>query len=405
MNSKKIAGIICEYNPFHNGHAYQINELRCRGYETIVCVMSGHFVQRGEFAVADKYLRAECALRAGADLVLELPFPYACAGAETFARAAIAILHEAGVGTVCFGSECGNAEMLAQAAAICEEDAFVKAYRRISTSSCGMAKAYFDAYESVCGQPLPGGANDLLGIAYLRAIAAYGFDMEACVLKREGMDYRAATSDSSDAYPSALMLRECIRREGLCQTVKKHMPSASFALLQKAVKERKAPVFTEHAGNVLLGFFRLMNPQQLHSIYGMEGGLAERLCKTADSCLSYDTWIAKASGKKYTASRIRRAIFAAVTGVTASDVSAGPAYATVLGFRSRGRALLAERRKEEKKIPFVVKPADAVCIGERAIRQSELTKKAESLYTLFLPDPVESGFYFCHSPVCILDEI
>ena len=160
--------------------------------------------------------------------------------------------------------------------------------------------------------------------------------MEACVLKREGMDYRAATSDSSDAYPSALMLRECIRREGLCQTVKKHMPKASFALLQKAVKERKAPVFTEHAGNVLLGFFRLMNPQQLHSIYGMEGGLAERLCKTADSCLSYDTWIAKASGKKYTASRIRRAVFAAVTGVTASDVSAGPGESAVGGTTEGG---------------------------------------------------------------------
>ena len=115
-----VAGIIAEYNPFHRGHAWQIDETRrALGADTaVVCAMSGHWVQRGECAVTDKWTRAAMALRGGADLILELPTPWACASAETFARGGVGVLAAAGVvDTLSFGSESGDLEGLRRAAA------------------------------------------------------------------------------------------------------------------------------------------------------------------------------------------------------------------------------------------------------------------------------------------------
>ena len=103
-----VTGIICEFNPFHKGHQYLLRRAREHGAETVVCAMSGNFVQRGDFAVADKFARAEMAVRCGADLVLELPTPWAMAGAETFARGGVELLAKAGCDTLAFGSECGD---------------------------------------------------------------------------------------------------------------------------------------------------------------------------------------------------------------------------------------------------------------------------------------------------------
>ena len=127
----RTVGIVCEYNPFHRGHGRQIDILRKSGAETIICAMSGNFSQRGELTVADKYTRAETAVRYGADVVIELPFPYSSLSAEGFCRAGVHILASLGCDTLCFGSETCDKELLSHAADIISSSQFISEYAAI----------------------------------------------------------------------------------------------------------------------------------------------------------------------------------------------------------------------------------------------------------------------------------
>ena len=161
-------GIICEYNPFHNGHLRQINEIKKLSDEPIICVMSGNFTQRGEIAITDKYSRAKTALCAGADAVLELPVPFSIASAEYFASAGVHILNGAGVDKLCFGSESADAERLYRIARAACSDEFLAECESLSKKD-GNAAAYFELLARFSGESdiL---SNDILGIEYTKAI-------------------------------------------------------------------------------------------------------------------------------------------------------------------------------------------------------------------------------------------
>ena len=401
MNNRKIVGIVCEYNPFHTGHEYQIKKIREMGYEMIVCVMSGNTVQRGEFAIADKYARAEMAIKCGADLVVELPYPYSSSGAEFFASAAVKILNAAGVGAICFGSECADIDALTRAANICESEFFSNVYKNIAGVGAGSAAAFFEAYKYVSGEDFPGGSNDLLGVAYIRAIIKNGFNIVPVAIKREGSAYTDSEIDMSNDYPSALMIRNAIG-EGL-EKIEKSLPCASFETFKRCVQNGDAPVDIKNIESAILAFFRLADPDVLSNKKTAEagGGLAERLCKCAKTAKSYDELVAMTSNKNYTESRVRRAILSSMTGATEEDIRRTPAYSTVLGFNNSGREILASLRKAETEIAFVTKPADAEVISEKAARQSELSEKADALFTLAKPTPAESGEYLMRSPYII----
>ena len=161
-------GIICEYNPMHRGHEEMIKKLRAGGTDTVVCLMSGSFVQRGEPAIADKYGRAAAAVRSGADVVLELPFPWSCGSARYFAAAGIYILNALGVKNIAFGSECADADMLRAAAEAAPEDI------RTDTAATGAAAGYFAALNERLGGASRLMPNDILGVEYMRAARVLG---------------------------------------------------------------------------------------------------------------------------------------------------------------------------------------------------------------------------------------
>ena len=137
----KATGIICEYNPIHSGHIRQIEYAKSQGADVIVCVMSGNFTQRGEFAIADKYTRAKAAIKAGADVVFELPFPFSSMSAEFFARAGVYILSKLGVDTICFGHECDSIETLKKTADILANPDFIEKLNQKNEQ--GNAKGFF----------------------------------------------------------------------------------------------------------------------------------------------------------------------------------------------------------------------------------------------------------------------
>ena len=173
----KTAGIICEYNPFHAGHAWQIAEIRrTLGEDTaVVCAMSGNFVQRGDFAILRKHVRAEAAVRGGADLVLELPTPWATASAECFARGGVEVLSGTGVvDTLCFGSECAKIEKLLRLAQFLTSDDFANALRTELDKGISFAAARELAAEKMQGDDaeILRGPNDILGVEYCKALQA-----------------------------------------------------------------------------------------------------------------------------------------------------------------------------------------------------------------------------------------
>ena len=205
----KTVGIICEYDPFHNGHLHQIELSRKSGADTVVCLMSGNSTQRGSFACADKYVRAEAALLSGADLVLELPYPYSSSAAEYFAAAGVAVLDSLGVDELNFGSECGDIDLIYSAAKVTASEEYVKEYRNIleKEPSTGAAEAYAKAYLKISGRELPTMPNDTLGVAYCRAAIKLGTDMRLTTVKREGAGFLANELDEKDAFPSATAIR------------------------------------------------------------------------------------------------------------------------------------------------------------------------------------------------------
>ena len=378
MTAPKTVGIICECNPFHGGHAYLIRRARESGADVIICVMSGCFTQRGEAAAADPLLRAEAVIRGGADLVLELPFPYASSGAEIFARAGVDILSRVGVDGLWFGSECGDLERLQTAARICDTPEFAARYAASAVENRGTAQAYFEILNELVGADLPLSSNDILAVSYLRAIASLGSTVKPVTVRREGSAFRDCRLSHS-SYPSASALRALWRREGTA-AILPYLPEACREVYATA----QAPAELSHAERLILGHFRLTSPASLEGIAELSGGLGSRLSQAAMYSRSMEELLAQAATKKYPQARLQRGILFALTGVTPPDQRTPAAYTRLLAANKRGREYLAAHRKTVR-IDVVTRKTE-LPIGSAAERQAELELRAWSLWTLCHPD-------------------
>lgn len=366
----KDFGIVCECNPFHNGHARLFHAARERGAERIVCVMSGNATQRGELAVADRYLRAEILVRCGADLVMELPYPWSAGSAEYFSSAAVSILSDY-VDHIVFGSECGDISFLTEAAKIAGSDAFREGLATRLAAGEGAAHAYFEELAQRGFSPLS--SNDLLGIEYIRAAKRLGFDMRFDTVSREGAAYRDSVLREGE-YPSASGLRALLA-EGEFDRLDAYMPPEAARLLCEAAD---AGALTDHAlvDTAILLYFRLCAPSDFEGIAELGGGLAERACALARETKTAEEWFARLRTKRNTDAKLRRAILFALTDIPTSLLASTPSYTTLLAANEKGRALLSERRKG-KKIPLVTKPADAPACDQRVAADH-----LESLFSL-----------------------
>ena len=398
----KAVGIVCEYNPFHKGHEHQIRLLREKGAETVICAMSGNYTQRGELAVADKYTRAESALRCGADLVVELPFPYSSLSAEGFCRAGVHILSSLGCDTLCFGSECADETLLAKAAEVVSREDFVTAYAEVQKSA-GSAKAYFDTLSRFMGQDTALLSNDILAISYLSAIRALGSDMKPFAIKREGAAY--TESKLEGLYPSATAIRKALKEDsfGLGDLTEAHLPVGSLEAFKVAVTRGDAPVFTEAVGQEILSFFRLLSPTEIVSRAKSRSGggdavcqdgcgILERLCSVARGVSNYEEFLQGAYNTRYTDARINRVILFSLFGVSDLFGRSLPDYTTLLSASERGRKYLSEIRKTAS-FPIVTKPADA---PEGAL--TGLVRLSDFFYASAMPTERTPDFFMKKHP-------
>ncbi len=382
----KNYAVICEYNPFHFGHEYQISKIKEHG-GTVTAVMSGDFCQRGEAAVADKYARAKMALAGGADLVLELPFPYSAAGAEKFAFGGVNIISRLGFAdALSFGSECGDAELIKNTAknALSAEfsAALSQALRENKNKPYGTV--YFETYNSLFGgDGVFAGSNNILGVAYASEVIKNGLSLELTTVKRTGEEYNGVGA----GFASATSIRE--RAEKGMDTARGMMPEYSFDILKEEA-EKGAICRAEGFFPVLASFLRTHTAEEISAFAENDASLAARLIKAGERAHSLRELYALAATKKYSPAHVRRALLFAYFGVTDEMLSVPPAYTVLLAANARGRELLGKARKCAD-IPIITKPADYEKYGAETARAFELAKKAASVRALAMEKPASVG--------------
>lgn len=345
-------GIVCEYNPFHNGHACQIAAAReLLGTDApVICVMSGNFVQRGECAVMPKHARAMMAICGGANLVLELPTVYAVSSAEKFALAAVTILNASGVvDTLVFGSEAGTIEPLSNIAdALIDNDTILKVKSKLK-AGVSYAAARENALREIIGDNanLLREPNNILAVEYLKALKRLNSEITPLTIKRSGSGH--------DGESSALAIRGMLRRG---EEVSRYIPAQCMAVLRDEIAAGRAPLTMEPLENAILYRLRTMTEDEYAALPDVTEGLWLRLMRAGKNENTVAGVIEYTKTKRYAYSRIRRMVLAALLGITGSDTDTLPLYIRVLAFDNTGRQLLREMRGKAL-LPVIVKPASA----------------------------------------------
>ncbi len=389
----RVAGIIAEYDPFHNGHAYHISETRAAGADYIVVVLGGHFTQRGEPALLTKTDRVRMALASGADLVIEMPQPFGLSSAEGFARGGIALLDGMGcVDTVSFGSECGDAELLSEIAAIMQTNSFKSALHHALEKGIPYAAAQEealkhikdDAYAAILSTP-----NNTLGLEYCKALLALQSKIQPFTVKRTGAAHNTAAE--SGTFTSAGHLRKCVRK-GQWQEILPFLPKSSLEILQNANICGHCYTDSHVYDRILLAKLRTMSREQLASLPFISEGLENRLYEAIRTQPSVDCIIDTVKTKRYPLARLRRILAAAYLDLTAENMPVLPPYLRILGIGEHGTELLKETAKSAR-LPLFTDtkqpPADAF-----SEKMFNFECKASDLYSALLSFPLPCGEEF-----------
>lgn len=338
----KFAGIITEYDPFHNGHATQLQMLRQRGAETIAVCMSSGAVQRGGVPLFPESVRVRAALLGGADLVVALPAPYANTGAEAFAVAGVALLTALGCDTLAFGAEDPDADRLLQAARLLEAPDLSARLRGYLGQGMTFAAARAKAAEEL--EPglsdLLSRPNNILGIEYCKALLAQHSPMQPLALPRLGADHGSVQPGRAGQtlLASASFLRAAVRRGGV-EALAPYVPEPAMEVYRHAA----AQGLTMDAGRfslALLTLLRAGDPARFARVRGVNEGLEHRLSAAVRQASDAEDLYARLKTKRYPHARLRRLALDAAIGVEAGSLPELPPYLHVLGARRAALPLL-----------------------------------------------------------------
>ena len=398
----KTVAIISEYNPFHSGHLYQIRRIREDfGEDTrIVAIMSGNYTQRGHIAMMDKSARAKTAVLCGANLVLELPFPYSMGSAEIFAKAGVAIAEGIGqIDVLSFGSECGDLSLLKETAERMQRKEFIRKMKEISEANPALGHA--ELSEEALAYYIGSAAakeilrpNNILALEYIKALKALKSPIEPHTVSRSGADYRAEQLDEEKAHQSASAIREAILAGN--DSAMDYIPKEAKEVVLSQIQDLAAPCREEALSAAILSYFRLNRPSASCRFQDAKGGLYNRLITKSYEATDISSLAALTETKKFTNARIRRAIWYSFFGVTSSDVKSTPAFTRVLALDKEGRAILHAARASAK-IQIVTKPSEQLSTpqGERC---KALADRADAVFQLTKPAKTSGSFAMRNSP-------
>lgn len=386
----KVTGIIAEYNPFHKGHEYHIRKAKeVTGADYCVVIMSGDFVQRGAPALTDKYTRTRMALFCGADLVLELPTPYACSSAEIFADGAVRILNGLNsVDFLCFGNEALDTAVLSEDTPFLklahilskETDEYQTALQAGLRSGLSFPKARNEAlltvYPSLLSQAdfdlILNRPNNILGLEYCKALIRSGSSIRPAVVKRMGNEYHDTVLSPGSGFASASAIRESLKPSAALEplnisdmtAVQQSLPESTYALLAKNWNQT-CPVEPDDF-SLLLHYVLLQHSHPgngLTDFADVTSDLSDKILKNLPSYRSFSSFCETLKTKDLTASRISRSLLHILLQLTKEQMQTFCApsftgYARILGFRKEAAELLSQLKKQTS-VPLISKPADA----------------------------------------------
>ena len=397
----KTAGIIAEYNPFHNGHEYHIKRTREEtGADFIVVAMSGNFVQRGAPALIDKYSRTKSALCAGADIVLQIPPSYSLASAESFAEGAVSLLMSTGVvQNLSFGSEAGNLNELNKVARILADEPpqFKKSLQKHLKSGISYPAARSRALIDCCPEmtgitELTSSPNNILAIEYLKSLLKSHSTIQPVTIKRFGAGYNDPYTPGQSGL-SAKAIREAVSYGSYNDSLSEYMPEESFNSLKEAI-EKKQTLTEDDFSEMII--YKLIAERQLgYTKYlDVSDDLSDRIVNNLDKFTGFSDFCNLIKTKDKTYTRVSRALFHILLGIRDNDESSfdytGPCpYIRILGFRKSAESLVSSM-KSYASVPIITGYTDAEkSLYSEQLKQLKDESRIEDLY--FAMQTLKSG--------------
>lgn len=362
----KVGGVIAEYNPFHNGHKYQIEQFKREHDVThIVVVMSGNFVQRGDVAITDKFTRSRVAIQCGADLIVELPVSYALSSAENFAKGGIATLDALNcIDTLSFGST-SDIDTLKEVSKLSEgvrNSPELKSMLKSGITFPVALSKLMGEYSNILIDP-----NNVLGVEYIRTLNALNSSIKPTTLKRKDVQHDSSTPIGN--FASASYIRESIYTR---QEFKKYVP----------MWDDDTPIANlKNLEKVILYRLRTSTIEDIRPIFDVSQGLEYKVLKSSKSSNSLEELYFNIKSKRYTLSRVRRIVLNLLLGISKTDVLSPPPYARILAMNSKGIEILS-KAKRVSKIPIGTSLAKLGRLSERCQRFATLESTATDVYNL-----------------------
>lgn len=387
----KILAIVAEYNPFHNGHLYQLQKSKkLINPDYSICIMSGNFVQRGDTSIIDKWSKAEAAIKCGIDLVIELPVLYSISSAENFAEGALKILSSFGNNvTISFGSECGDLDTLNNIANVLYDEP--KEFTTILTHELSKGLSYPKArenalllylndvrkYANVLSDP-----NNILGIEYLKAIKRLKSQITPLTIKRIDAGYNSLKI--KDRLASATAIRNLIKNN---KDVKKLIPTPAYNILLENIKHGKIVNGVSVFEKEIIYTLRKMSVQEIANLQDVSEGLENLIKQAANSCNNLEDLINSIKSKRYTRSRIQRILLYSILNITKKDIQNSykiKPYIRVLGASQKGKTLLSQISNPKAKYPVITSVKKFMDNNNNKILKNMLEKDilATNIYTL-----------------------
>lgn len=362
----KATGIIAEYNPFHNGHKYHIEQTRrLTGADFIIVVMSGNFTQRGTPAIIDKYSRARMAIENGADMVIELPACYACGSAEYFAEGAIALLDSLGiVDSICFGSECGDVSLLRPIAEVFAaephdyKETLKAELRNGATYPQARNHALIHCIPSFArNQDIINSPNNILGIEYIKSIINRRSNIEPFTIQRTGSDYHSYRFDDNH-FSSSLALRQSLEMQHSLTLIEDQVPASVYRIMQEQYN-RTYPIYPKDLSGVLKYKLLLEQPRGYDSFVDVSKDLSDRISNHLYKSYDYEKLCDLLKTKNLTYARVSRLLCHILLNLKKEDLAEYRSngcvfYARVLGFHDNGKGLMREL-KMHSSIPLITR--------------------------------------------------
>lgn len=374
---KNIA-IISEYNPFHNGHKFQIEKTRqiIDNSCNVICIMSGNFVQRGDLSIYDKHTRANMAILGGADLVIELPLPYALASAEYFAKGSVSLLNKLNlVDYLCFGSECGDIDILCKIANTVTSDDFSSTLKKHIKTGISYPRALDLALEEINSNfnEIVKNPNNTLGIEYIKALISLNSSIKPMTITRKNVEHHSEFEN--DGFASASYIRQNIN-----QDISHLLPSLSANIIENLTPNNIVTI-----ENSILSYLKRKDVDFFTKINDVTEGLEHKIVKALKTATTLDELYIQIKSKRYTLSRIRRIVLNSYLEITKYYLQIEPQYVKVLAFNDNGRKII-KQLKETCELPVIIKPNGNYNLNEYGRKLFDLDCLATDLYSMSYAD-------------------